>query len=193
MAKIKAKRGLEANIGSVTLEDGEFAITTDTKKLYVGIGGAKICLGGASSLGDMLKSIYDTDNDGIVDAAENANMSNLLGNAVYITNYNTLVPSLVAQGTITPIKAPSNANSPWSNTTSGFLIQSNDTDSFHILTFRSGGDGWAYRSYYQGTWSSWEIWSTFSGDYNDLSNKPTLNSLGAMPKGPLTWNQLKGV
>lgn len=70
MAKIKAKRGIEANIGNITLDDGEFAVTTDTKKLYVGIAGAKICLGGASSLGDMLKSIYDTDNDGIVDNAE---------------------------------------------------------------------------------------------------------------------------
>jgi hypothetical protein len=72
MAKIQVKRGLEANLGSITLADGEFAVTTDTKKLYVGVAGAKICLGGASSLGDMLKSIYDTDNDGIVDSAETA-------------------------------------------------------------------------------------------------------------------------
>lgn len=190
MAKIKAKRGLEVNIGSITLDDGEFAITTDTKKLYVGISGAKICLGGASSLGDMLKSIYDTNNNGIVDTAER---SNYLGNALNIDNYNTLVPNLAAQGTITPIKASSTANSPWSNTTSGFLIQSNDSDSFHILIFRSGGDGWAYRSYYQGVWASWKVWSTFSGNYNDLTNKPTVASLGAMPKGPVTWNNLKGV
>lgn len=73
MAKIKIKRGTESNIGNITLDDGEMAITTDTKKLFIGIGGAKICLGGASSLGDMLKSIYDTNNTGIVDNAEALN------------------------------------------------------------------------------------------------------------------------
>jgi hypothetical protein len=70
MTKIKIKRGLEANLGSLTLEDGELAITTDNHKLYVGVGGAQFCIGSASSLGDMLKSIYDTDNDGVVDKAE---------------------------------------------------------------------------------------------------------------------------
>lgn len=104
----------------------------------------------------------------------NGGTSSFLGNAVNVSDYNTLNPSLIAQGNITPIKADNNANSPWVNTTSGFLIQSNDSDSFHILIFRSGGDGWAYRSYCQGTWSSWKMWSTFSGSYNDLSNKPTI-------------------
>jgi len=72
MAKIKAKRGPEANLGNITLDDGEFAITTDTHKLYMGVAGIKYCIGSASSLGDMLKSIYDTDNDGIVDGSETA-------------------------------------------------------------------------------------------------------------------------
>ena len=31
MAIIKARRGIEANLGNITLADGEFAITTDTK------------------------------------------------------------------------------------------------------------------------------------------------------------------
>lgn len=67
MAKIKIKRGLEANIGSITLDDGEFAVTTDTHKLYVGLGGHNICIASASGLGDMLKSVYDVDNDGVVE------------------------------------------------------------------------------------------------------------------------------
>ncbi|WP_254909246.1 hypothetical protein [Clostridium tyrobutyricum] len=100
--------------------------------------------------------------------------SSFLGNAVNVPNYNTLNPNVVAQGNVTPIKAPNTANSPWDNTSSGFLIQSNDCDSFHILIFRSGGDGWAYRSWYQGTWSSWKIWSTFDGNYNNLSNRPSI-------------------
>lgn len=70
MAKIKIKRGIESNLGTITLDDGEMAITTDTKKLYIGIGGGKYCLGSSSSLGDMLKSIYDTNNSGVVDSAE---------------------------------------------------------------------------------------------------------------------------
>jgi hypothetical protein len=100
--------------------------------------------------------------------------SSFLGNAVNVDNYNALNPSVITQGNITPIKAPNTANAPWNNTTAGLLIQSNDSDSFHIIIFKSGGGGWAYRSYYKGTWSDWKIWSTFSGSYNDLSNKPSI-------------------
>lgn len=67
---IKIRRGLETTLVAGALVDGEFGFTTDTKKLYIGLGGSNICLGSASSLGDMLKSIYDTDNDGIVDKAK---------------------------------------------------------------------------------------------------------------------------
>ena len=104
----------------------------------------------------------------------NGGTSSFLGNAVTVSDYNTLNPTAIAQGNITPIKAPITANSPWPHTSAGFLIQSNDVDSFHMLIFMSGGDGWAYRSHYKGTWSSWKIWSTFSGSYNDLSNKPSI-------------------
>lgn len=153
---------------------------------------------GNAGYGDMTKAQYDTNSNGVVDKAEklatarkingvnfdgtddinisasaNGGTSSFLGNAVNVSDYNALNPSVIAQGNITPIKAPNTANSPWNNTTSGFLIQSNDNDSFHILIFRSGGDGWSYRSWYQGTWSSWKIWSTFDGNYNSLSNKPT--------------------
>lgn len=70
MATIKVKRGLEANLSSITLGDGEFAFTTDTKKLYVGLAGTKILLVNTSSNGDMQKNIYDTNNDGTVDYAK---------------------------------------------------------------------------------------------------------------------------
>lgn len=103
--KIQIKRGLEANLGSITLADGEFAVTTDTKKLYVGVEGAKICLGGASSLGDMLKSIYDTDNDGIVDCAEKlatgrniAITGDVIGNAVFDGSANIAITTTLKTG-----------------------------------------------------------------------------------------------
>lgn len=97
----------------------------------------------------------------------NGGIASMLGNAVLISDYNTLIPSVIAQGTITPIKANNTANSPWNNTTSGFLIQSNDSDSFHILIFRSGGDGWAYRSCYQNVWAGWKIFSTDGHSHDD--------------------------
>ncbi|MBN7575402.1 hypothetical protein C1H57_08285 [Clostridium sp. 2-1] len=94
-------------------------------------------------------------------------IASMLGNAVLVSDYNTLIPSVIAQGAITPIKANNTANSPWNNTTSGFLIQSNDSDSFHILIFRSGGDGWAYRSCYQNVWAGWKIFSADGHSHDD--------------------------
>ena len=103
----------------------------------------------------------------------NGGTASILSNAMLIADYNTFIPSKVASGAITPVKAGADANSPWVNTTSGFLIQSNGTDSWHLLIFRSGEGGWAYRSYYQGVWSDWKIWSTFDGKYSSLVEKPT--------------------
>lgn len=78
MAKVKIKRGEEANLNSLTLDDGEFAVTTDTHKLFVGLAGQKILIASASALGDMIKDIYDTDNDGIVDQAEKVEWDGVL-------------------------------------------------------------------------------------------------------------------
>lgn len=102
----------------------------------------------------------------------NGGSSDRLSNAVLIADYNTFVPIKVSQGSVTPVRANSSAKSPWINTTSGFLIQSNSTDSWHLLIFRSGGDGWAYRSFYNNEWGSWKIWTTFDGKYSSLAGKP---------------------
>lgn len=77
MATIKAKRGPEANLGSITLADGEFAITKDSHKLYVGVDGSKVLLIDPSTTGDMTKGVYDTDNDGVVDWAEKVDWSGI--------------------------------------------------------------------------------------------------------------------
>lgn len=68
---IQIMYGLEMNIG--TLNIGELGYCTDTKKLYIGTSAGNELLVAAQTVGDMLKSIYDTDNDGIVDAAEVVN------------------------------------------------------------------------------------------------------------------------
>lgn len=67
---IQIRRGLEANIG--TLEAGELGFCTDTEKLYIGTASGNALLVAAQTVGDMLKSIYDTNNDGVVDAAEDS-------------------------------------------------------------------------------------------------------------------------
>lgn len=68
---IQIIHGLEMNIGA--LHPGELGFCTDTRKLYIGTTTGNVLLVAAQTVGDMLKSIYDTDNDGIVDAAETVN------------------------------------------------------------------------------------------------------------------------
>lgn len=100
MAKIKIKRGLEANIGSIILDDGEFAVTTDTHKLYVGLGGQNICIASASGLGDMLKSVYDVDNDGVVEMIPVADASKVGG--IKVGSNLSVTPDGVLSGNSNP-------------------------------------------------------------------------------------------
>ncbi|WP_081970163.1 hypothetical protein [Paenibacillus sp. FSL P4-0081] len=68
---IQIRRGLESAIG--TLAVGELGYCTDTSKLYIGTAASgNVLLVAAQTSGDMLKSIYDTNNDGKVDYAANA-------------------------------------------------------------------------------------------------------------------------
>lgn len=69
-ALIQIRRGLESAIG--TLAAGELGFCTDTSKLYIGSTAGNVLLVAAQTSGDMLKSIYDTNNDGKVDYATNA-------------------------------------------------------------------------------------------------------------------------
>ena len=123
-------------------------------------------------------SVTDTGSDAFIknkpaSLPANGGTASKLSNAIQISNYDTFVPPKVAAGAVTPIMANSDANSPWSNTTAGLLIQSSAQECWHILIFRSGSGGWAYRSYYQETWSAWKIWSTFDGAYSSLTGKPS--------------------
>lgn len=206
MAKIKAKRGPEANLGNITLDDGEFAVTTDTKKLYVGVAGVKICLGGASSLGDMLKSIYDTDNDGIVDNADKLDGKHasdfapagfgLGGNGKRLAT-STDLNTIIANGWY-DVQNP--VNGPYSTGWFNFIVMcSGDANYLTQLGFgMTVNIGHTYiRTRNAGNWSAWtELYST--------SVKPSLSDIGAsssthnhdssyMKIGPVIWNDLKGV
>jgi hypothetical protein len=65
MALIKFKRGLKASLP--TLNEGEPGFTTDTKEVFIGTSSGNI------QLGNMLKSIYDVNNSGVVDDSEKLN------------------------------------------------------------------------------------------------------------------------
>jgi hypothetical protein len=67
---IQIRRGIESAIGILAI--GELGYCTDTSKLYIGSTTGNVLLVAAQSSGDMLKSIYDTNNDGKVDYAANA-------------------------------------------------------------------------------------------------------------------------
>ena len=62
MAKIKIKRGTA--VGIPALDPGELAFTTDTKKLYIGTDSGNFAFSGMST------SVYDTNEDGIVDDSD---------------------------------------------------------------------------------------------------------------------------
>jgi hypothetical protein len=62
MSLIKFKRGTKANLP--TLETAEPALTTDTKELFIGTAEGNV------QIGNMLKSVYDANNDGVVDNSE---------------------------------------------------------------------------------------------------------------------------
>lgn len=65
---IQIRRGIESNIGTLTI--GELGFCTDSNKLYIGSSTGNILLVNTQTSGDMTKSVYDTNNDGIVDKAK---------------------------------------------------------------------------------------------------------------------------
>lgn len=76
---IKIRRGTETQLNDIVLADGELGITTDTKRLFIGIDGINVLLVNTEEVGgDMLKSIYDTNNNGKVDYADNVDWSGVL-------------------------------------------------------------------------------------------------------------------
>jgi hypothetical protein len=67
---IQIRRGPESALN--TLAVGELGYCIDTGKLYIGTGSGNLLIVAAQSTGDMLKSIYDTNNNGKADYAQAA-------------------------------------------------------------------------------------------------------------------------
>lgn len=202
-ALIQVRRGLEANIG--VLAAGELGYCTDTQKLYVGTGSSNILLVAAQTAGDMLKSIYDTNNNGKIDAAEIADSvawSGVSGKpaafppsahthdviSVKPDNYKDALalPSTYDRGMMTFFS--SNPTNKFNNTAYCTVLTvkgySNTAAVQYIYPYNVDAPiSYRYALYNSDTWLAWKALSTT--DHNHDS--------AYMSKGLVTWNQLKGV
>jgi hypothetical protein len=169
--------GLEMNIG--TLNVGELGYCTDTKKLCIGTASGNELLVAAQTVGDMLKSIYDTDNDGIVDAADTVPWSGVTGKKEFQAS-TTGIASLTIPHGIAPT-SPVDGDM-WS-TTSGVYIRINGTirTLAHTATWSTVSQAEAEA----GTATTARLWTA--------QRVAQAIAAQATPKAPLTWGQLKGV
>ena len=244
---IKIRRGTEAQLP--VLDVGELGFCTDTNKLYIGTPNGNQLLVAAQSVGDMLKSIYDTDYDGKVDAAETADSVPWTGvtgkpstftpsshksthaqggsdplspsdiGAVNKTGDSMTgpltVPSLIAKISI-PSSSPPSA---WPNGFVAGIVYQNgypvpygtifsykgtsEASCVQLLQSWPGNDGgeaYLYVRSARDVTDMFGAWRKIWGENNDgagsgldadlLDGK---HATDFMPKGPITWNQLKGV
>lgn len=107
--------------------------------------------GGGTSTGDMLKSIYDTNNDGIVNAADEA--ATLTGLNATVTELNAL------DGVTSNVQEQLNAKADSSDVPTALSDLSDD--STHRLVTDTEK-------------TTWNGKSDFSGSYNDLTDKPSI-------------------
>lgn len=197
-ALIKIRRGLESQLP--TLEIGELGYCTDTGKLYIGTQSGNQLLVASQSTGDMLKSIYDTDSDGKVDAAEAADSVPWTGVTgkpstfppsshdpprIVVSdtqNLNQLPTDLLSTEFKAEFKFLSTVGLPGSGmyckviTLVGWWDDSGGA--VHQLGLNDNGELYIRKGTRSSGWSNW-VKVAFSQD--------------VMPKGPITWNQLKGV
>lgn len=172
---------------------------------------------GDSGYGDMTKAVYDTNNNGIVDKAEAVEWSGVLNKPSSFTpashthmslsatslsgqtvSLNTLnlasgSPQVAHYYCPTDNAGANITGRPNDSTKNAFSLKvelirwASEKDYISKQTYVRGIEGVIYVRYCNsGTWSSWEKVYT-------SRNKPTPADIGAMKKGPLTWNDLKGV
>ena len=193
---IQIRRGLESAIG--TLAVGELGYCTDTSKLYIGSVGGNVLLVAAQSAGDMLKSIYDTNNDGKVDfaaVADSVPWSGVAGkptalpaaggaaDAINIPDTRSVAdkPSeLQAKKITAAFKSMTAVGNPPVTASGSYVYilnvigwSANEGSGGWPVQIAVGGNGLAIR---QGV--SADAWSGWTALQN---------------QGPMTWNQLKGV
>ena len=129
------------------------------------------------NFGTVKGTVCEGDDERLYDAREAAGgVAARLGYTINISDFDTFDPSLISaiseQGILAPIKAGENANAPWTEASSGFLLNTNGS-CYSLAVFNSSLNKLSYRSWNNGSWGEWNNSSSFDGDYNSLSNKPT--------------------
>lgn len=143
----------------------------------------KASSGGGTGDGDMLKSTYDANNNGIVDNAEKVNGHTVLSDVPLNAKFtDTVYDDTSISGRISAIEAKETSwdnksdfdgdyesltNKPTIPTVPTAEISAN-TNARHTHTNKTVID-----SITQAKINSWDSKSTFSGNYSDLSGKPT--------------------
>lgn len=158
---------------------------------------------GDAGYGDMTKAVYDTNKNGIVDKAEAVEWSGVLNKPSTFTpashNHNAITSRgnvTAVTGTTLPAVSGMSMVQAYNNgypTAYGNVISLKGSGSGEILVGWSGTSGShapvyvrSKRDTSDANWSGWaQLYTT--------ANKPTPADIGAMKKGPLTWNDLKGV
>ena len=75
--KLQIRRGLKAKLP--TLAPGELGLCEDTGEVFIGSAKGNLPLRSGTGAGDMLKSVYDADSDGVVDKAESVSWAGVTG------------------------------------------------------------------------------------------------------------------
>lgn len=232
---IQIRRGPEAGIG--TLEIGELGYCTDTKKFYIGTESGNELLVAAQTVGDMLKSIYDTDNDGKVDVAETAESVPWAGvsgkPSTFVPSAHTHSPSAITQDAGNRFVTDAE-RAAWNSKQEAisYIPANKAGDSFEgrvslpaatelsasmtvphgtVPTSPANGDLWTTTAglYLRlngttRTMAHTSTWSTVSQAEAEVGMATSQRlwtaqrvaqaiAAQAMHKGPVTWNQLKGV
>ncbi|OPA77525.1 hypothetical protein BVG16_13825 [Paenibacillus selenitireducens] len=192
---IQIRRGLERNIG--VLGVSELGYCTDTKKLYIGSDSGNVLLVAAQSTGDMLKSIYDTNNNGKVDAADSIPWAGITGKPT------SFVPDAHEHSRVQTIddrdRKPADTSKGYAEfafTSLGGMMGAANSDYQDMIVLNmykdvSGGlvNALVFDKkqmkilHYQAAQTA-----TTWGEPKTLAYLSDV-----MPKGPITWNQLKGV
>ncbi len=173
---IQIMYGPEINIGNLSI--GELGYCTDTQKLYIGTPDGNVLLVAAETAGDMLKSIYDTNNDGVVDMADSVQWSGVTGKKEFPAS-TTGQASLTVPHGVAP-STPVNGDI-WS-TTSGVYIQING-----VTRTLANTATWSTVSQAEaeaGTATTSRLWTA--------QRVAQAIAKQAILKGSLTWGELKG-
>lgn len=201
---IKIKRGKEAQLP--VLADGELGFCIDTQKLYIGTANGNKLLVASQTVGDMLKTIYDTNNDGKVDSAEKADSvpwSGVTGkpstftpsshnhderyyteseietklsgkaNTSHSHSANDITESATKRFVTDAEKSSWNAKASTAVATTSVNGLMSSADKTKLNGIAAGANNYTHPSSHPASMITGLASVATSGNYNDLSNKPT--------------------